>query len=68
MRRAEQPPGQVRGDDAVAEGALPSGPGQHAAPRLQDQEHRGVSRAGNLRRCEPWNSLSLFKIGKLYVK
>lgn len=53
VRGAEQPPGQVHRDDAVEAGTLPSGPGQHAAPRLQDQEHRGVSRAGHLRRCEP---------------
>lgn len=52
MRGAEQPSGQVHGDDAVAEGALPSGPGQHAAPRLQSEKHRGVSWAGHLCRYE----------------
>lgn len=53
VRGAEQPPRQVHRDDAVAEGALPSGPGQHAAPRLQAQEHGGVPWAGHLRRFEP---------------
>lgn len=52
VRGAEQPSGQVHWDDAVEQGALPSGSGQHAAPRLQDQEHRGIPWSGHIRRCE----------------
>lgn len=52
MRRTKQSAGQVHGDDAVAGGALPFGSGQHAAARLQDQEHGRVPRPGHLRRSE----------------
>lgn len=49
---AQQPSGQVHRDDAVAKGTLPTGSGQHDAARLQDQEHRCVSRPGHIRRWE----------------
>lgn len=39
VRGAKQPSRQVYGDDAVGQGALPFGTGQHAAPRLQDKKH-----------------------------
>lgn len=51
VRGAKQPSWQVYGDDAVGQGALPFGTGQHAAPRLQDKKHWLVSWAGHLCRC-----------------